>query len=348
MIAEKLRIIKQKSTEPSPILTTSTTQAQQSQAQPQPQQPQGQANEINQITARLNQVRPQIPQIDKLLHLHSKLTTTPPAGTLEMAKKLTDCRNILVNQIEISSSTTTKKSFLMNLSQLNLLIEQVQRLFNSLVSKMKESAGIQNSNVNGNNSSHSQNKAPTTSQTASGSNLYYAKSSTSLSSTSSASSVKSQTSSQKKLTTSPSTTSSYDKLLLQRLSLPPDRKSANIQAQGDNWVKKYVLHGYSNGNTFETKLSHLKWRNRLLLHELKLLKLSSSSLKIHVQEIGLGTLNILISCQNYRFTFKISAKYPYDQLIYRVEHESNCGRPLKEPKTFPFTITTILRNHLSE
>ena len=177
MITEKLRMIKSKSTEPSPVTSASnTTQI--------PSAP----NEIAQITGRLNQIRPQIPQIDKLLLLHSKLTN-PNLGTLDLVKKLTECRNLLVSQVEIISPDYLKKpksaGFLMNLSQLNLLIEQVQRLFNSLVSKMKESAGVggiksTGGSTTGNTSIHIGNIAVVTSSNLSSSNASTTSSNTNL------------------------------------------------------------------------------------------------------------------------------------------------------------------------
>ena len=125
MIAEKLRMIKTKSTEPiisshSQNISNTATNSLSSQ-------------EITQISTRLQQIRPQIPQIDKLLSLHAKLATTPP-NTLEMVKKLTDCRNVLVNQIDsttqqqqqAANKRDTSNSFVMNLSQLNLLIDTLE------------------------------------------------------------------------------------------------------------------------------------------------------------------------------------------------------------------------------
>ena len=111
MIAEKLRMIKAKSVDPvisNSVNSTTTTFNSNPPAAPalnlSPQ-------EIAQISIRLQQIRPQIPQIDKLLLLHSKLTSGAPLNTADMIKKLTDCRNILVNQIEISAAG--RKNFVM-------------------------------------------------------------------------------------------------------------------------------------------------------------------------------------------------------------------------------------------
>lgn len=319
-------MIKSKSTEPSPSLSL------------QPQISSTTFNAINnppvvispqetaQITARLQQIRPQIPQIDKLLLLHSKLTT-PPLNTLEMVKKLTDCRNVLVNQIE---STLAKRAFAMNLGQLNLLIEQVQRLFNSLVAKMKESAGV----------SPALNTTNTKTTVSSGSMSI---SSSSNNSSSSSISMAKSSKSSKTHSTPTASSSEFEKLLLQRLSLPPDEPQKEF-----SWLQRYISFNSSRkSSSFKpTNLKHLKQRNCLLNFELK--QLQSQTKQVHVQESGLGTLSVLITHKGHRFIFQISHKYPYDQLIYRIEPlQSNSAFVLPrhlEPKTFPLTITTILRN----
>ena len=351
MIAEKLRMIKAKSNEPSPIVsntnintvtanvTTNNVSNQTVTLNPQ---------EISQISTRLQQIRPQIPQIDKLLLLHSKLAN-PPLNTLDLTKKLTDCRNILVNQIEISSGNG-RKTFVMNLSQLNLLIEQVQRLFNSLVSKMKESAGVSTTTtatttaitttpvvtVTPGNTTLSSTKI-------SNQNSSSALSSTSSSHNSSNSSISSSSKQQKLKTVVQNNTNNFEKLLLQRLSLPPDITSNSNTA--DTWIKRFITYNSIRKPAVRiANQNHLKQRNRLLNHELKSLKQ-----KYHVQDCGLGILNVLISTETHRFIFQISQKYPYEQLIYRIESKKQSKNTFllpknREPKTFPFTITSILRN----
>lgn len=358
MIAEKLRMIKAKSTEPSPILTaiSNATIITNPILNLTPQ-------EISQISIRLQQIRPQIPQIDKLLLLHSKLIN-PPLSTLEMIKKLTDCRNILVNQIEISVGGG-RKNFVMSLSQLNLLIEQVQRLFNSLVSKMKESAGVSPVLMTTSNSNASVTKSTNTANTT---NTSYATnttntshthtnnpqiSSSALSTTSSlhnsSNSSLSSSSKQKlnlKSSQNSSATNNNNSLLLQRLSLPPDDITTNLDV--DNWLKRLIAFNSARKPAASTiNQKHLKQRNRLLIYELK-----SLNQNYHIQDCGLGNLNVLISKETHRFIFQISQKYPYEQLIYRIETKSNTNNKEavtllpknREPITFPLTITSILRN----
>ena len=391
MIAEKLRMIKQKSTETSPAnnLNAPVSQAQNiSQSQLSPHSisqlqatPSQAALEISHITARLNQIRPQIPQIDKLLNLYTKLTTPPLIGSIEMVKKLTECRNILVNQLELCSVTaanTQKKSFVMNLSQLNLLIEQVQRLFNSLVAKMKESAGITGGIAKNNTTPNTTNtpnphavlntKSSSISSISSGS----LSSGSSITKLSSAKSISVTNVNVRKPT---NINDSIDKLLLKRLSIPQETADAGGTDKYDNWIKNFLFASSKEQTRNNSAKSHLKQRNILILKELKLLK----KFKFIIQEIGFGILNILVSNQNYRFIFQISQKYPYDQLIYRIEqvrdrntkrddirdieilkddhfHNRNTqsnNNPFasfitlpkqREPKTFPFTITNVLRN----
>lgn len=347
MIAEKLRMIKSKSTEPSPILTANNQSNFGNQVLNLTSQ------EITQISTRLHQIRPQIPQIDKLLLLHAKLVN-PPLNTLEMIKKLTDCRNILVNQIEISVGGG-RKNFAMNFSQLNLLIEQVQRLFNSLVSKMKESAGVSpaltTTTAASTTTSSSASKSANTTFSANITNTSgnpAATSSSALSTTSSLhnSSISSILSSSKQkpnLKSSSNTSNSGTTLLLQRLSMPPD-----LSIDFDDWLKRFIVFNSSrNPGVRTTNQRHLKLRNRLLNHELKSLKQS-----YHIQDCGLGNLNVLISTETHRFIFQVSQKYPYEQLIYRIEAKTKTNNKgnvrllpkNREPKTFPLTISSILRN----
>jgi len=365
MIAEKLRMIKSKSTEPSPILTTNSNSTIISNPvlnlTPQ---------EISQISTRLQQIRPQIPQIDKLLLLHSKLVN-PPLNTLEMTKKLTDCRNILVNQIEISVGGG-RKNFVMNLSQLNLLIEQVQRLFNSLVSKMKESAGLSPVLTTTSNSSVSATATKSTStanttnstnttlaaNTPYNSSAAYTPTNNSSSALSTASSLHnssnsslSSSSKQKsnlKSSQNGNATGNNNSSLLQKLSLPPDDITNNLDF--DNWLKRLITFNSARKPAIITiNQKYLKQRNRLLIYELK-----SLNQNYHIQDCGLGILNVLISKETHRFIFQISQKYPYEQLIYRIETKSSSNSKNKEavtllpknrePKTFPLTITSILRN----
>lgn len=368
MIAEKLRMIKSKSTstEPSPTLTNTTNNTNNNINNNNTQVANNQVlnltpQEISQISIRLQQIRPQIPQIDKLILLHSKLVS-PPLNTLEMIKKLTDCRNILVNQIEISVGGG-RKNFVMNLSQLNLLIEQVQRLFNNLVSKMKESAGVSpalttttattSSSVTTNTSNITKSTNTTTATT--NTNTNNLTSSSALSTTSSlhnssntsiSSSSKQKTSSLKSKDNSNNNNNSSS-LLLQRLSLPPDITNNDF----DSWLKRFIAFNSSRKPSIRiTNQKHLKQRNRLLNHELK-----SLNQKYNIQDCGLGTLNVLISTETHRFIFQVAQKYPYDQLIYRIEAKTksnpnnNKGATTllpknREPKTFPLTITSILRN----
>lgn len=349
MIADKLRMIKQKSSEASPTLIHQNNSI--------PLTP----YEIIQITARLNQIKPQIPQIDKLLLLHAKLPSPPPAGTNDMVKKLSDCRNILVHQLEVSDNS--KKLFVMNLTQLNLLIEQVQKLFNSLVSKMKESAGITSGNINNNtnninnsftaNTSNS-NNLPNSNPLLNTNNIFIGNSPlTVASSLSSASSVSSISTINSKIlkksivtNTHSLTAVAFDKILLQRLSLP---SSDDHLVLNDNFITKFILQTEREEEIL-FKNENLKRRNLLIFNELKLLK-NENKIKFCIQEIG-GNLNILISQNNFRFIFKVSQKYPYENLIYKIEPKYRTHHkkdhyylPKKrEPKIFPFTITNILRN----
>ncbi len=139
MIAERLRQIKSKAEQSGrhsgtqssasssqASSTSSSTQSTPSTAQPLSLSP----AEIAQLTTSLNSLRPQIPQIDKLIQLHSKASTAP-----EVLKKLVELRNILVNQIEMAS---VKKSFFLTHAQLSLLTEQIQKVSSHLNSRLKD------------------------------------------------------------------------------------------------------------------------------------------------------------------------------------------------------------------
>lgn len=367
MIAEKLRMIKSKSTEPSPVLSTALTN---SAIPPSP-------HEISQITARLNQIRPQIPQIDKLLLLHSKLPH-PPSSTLDLVKKLTDCRNLLVGQVENISQELGKrlKGFLMNLGQLNLLIEQVQRLFNSLVSKMKESAGVNglktvnnctvnnvsNGNVNNiSNGTSVHNTAITATNNINSSNsnnLLNSASSTSSLSSNPANSANSSASSLTKFKVKPAITTNsqsssndkYEKLLIQRLSLPPDL-SASFNNSSDSYIyNSAILRSRKNPKLKLTNQKHLKQRNILLSKEIQNLRFLSKY-KTRIQDDGLGVICLHVASIQCQYIFRISQKYPFDELVYRIELNNNEKFVLLpkhlEPKTFPISITNIIRNYES-
>lgn len=274
--------------------------------------------------------------------LHSKLAN-PPLNTSEMIKKLTDCRNILVNQIEISSSSSSSsggggKSFVVNLGQLNLLIEQVQRLFNSLVSKMKESAGVISSISNPNPNNNNNNKISSSITASSSISSLHNSSNSSLS-------LSISSNSKQKTSTKSNQNDNFEKILIQRLSLPPDLTN---NQDFDNWLKRFISSSSSRKPAIRTtNQKHLKQRNRLLNHELK-----SLNCKYHIQDCGLGNLNILIPTDQHRFIFQVTQKYPYDQLIYRIEAKTNHNPTVtlvpknREPKTFPLTITCILRNFI--
>ena len=364
MITEKLRMIKSKSTEPSPVTSASnTTQI--------PSAP----NEIAQITGRLNQIRPQIPQIDKLLLLHSKLTN-PNLGTLDLVKKLTECRNLLVSQVEIISPDYLKKpkssGFLMNLSQLNLLIEQVQRLFNSLVSKMKESAGVggiksTGGSTTGNTSIHIGNIAVVTSSNLSSSNASTTSSNnnllnsaSSISSLSTNSSTGSLSKFKVKPTLQTSSSEKYENLLIQRLTLPPDNTSSINSTNTTNSTSnsasarynRALLKSRKNPKLKLTNQKHLKQRNILLAKELKNLRYASKY-RTRIQDGGLGNINLHVTSNECQFIFRISQKYPFDDLLYRIEemdaeNDKYVLLPThKEPKTFPKSITNIIRSYES-
>lgn len=367
MIAEKLRMIKSKSvnttlnistslpTEPSPNSNVNVSNVTNPSVQLSPQ-------EISQVTGRLNQIRPQIPQIDKLLLLHSKLPN-PPVSSIDLVKKLTEFRNVLVNQIELVQVPDTGKrikssssGYLMGLGQLNVLIEQVQRFFNALVSKMKESAGVVGGGGGGvggavkQSSNTVTNLSPTISNTsASSSNSLNSASTTSSRSTLSNSSEGTSSGTLKTKQLKSQVTPNYDKLLLQRLSLPPDGKSLDNNFH-DNYTYRNILR--RNEDSFHLKPTnqrHLKLRNILLSKELENLK---EIYRIKLQDEGLGIINLQISTKTCQFIFKISKKYPYDELIYRIittpDQQNNTRLPKHlEPKKFPISVTNIIRNYES-
>lgn len=353
MISEKLRMIKQKSMENAPVNGISDA-------------------EIAQITARLLQIKPQIPQIDKLLQLYSKLpanTTNSLANSPEMVKKLSDCRNVLFSQLEVVNSKSN--NFIMNLNQLNLLIEQVQRLFNSLVAKMKESAGVSptttiptttspskassttttNTSINKHTPIHSQTTAFSTASTT----LTAAPSLASSSSSSHSASL----SIHKKLKSSASSSSiskssasfSYEKLLLQRLSLP-DTTTTETNNNNNNWLSNFIQNqtAYHHGKRV-TSTRHLKFRNKYVEKELKSLP---GKQRVKIQENEFGFLSLLLqNTRNDRFIFQLSPKYPFDTLIYRIESSETTTDfqkfttlpPKYQPETLPMTVSNILRNY---
>lgn len=357
-------MIKSKSTEPSPTLTINIPNNPVN-----PVIPQGPL-EISQITARLNQIRPQIPQIDKLLLLHAKLPNSP-SSTLDLVKKLTDCRNLLVGQVENASNSQEqqqqqqqqgkrlKNGFLMNLGQLNLLIEQVQRLFNSLVNKMKESAGVSglgaagntgNSAGNTGNIAINGNIAITSNAAVTGNNLSSSITSLSNSSNGSLSKFKVKSSAPSSSTTN-SSNSSYEKLLIQKLSLPPDSISTTAPPNDTFVYNSALLKSRKNHHMLRlTNLKHLKQRNLLLSKEIRNLR-HQCKYKTRIQDDGLGIISLHVISLHCQYIFRIPQRYPFDELVYRIEPMDNNNTKFillpkhLEPKTFPISVTNIIRNH---
>lgn len=145
MIAERLRQIKSKAEQSGRVPSSSSSsnsssavpsaQSTPSSAASQNQQPQQQPlslspAEIAQLNTALAALRSQVPQIDKLIQLHTKMATAP-----EVSKKLIELRNVLVNQIDLAAQ---KKSYFLNMAQLNLLTDQIQKLSAHLNARLKE------------------------------------------------------------------------------------------------------------------------------------------------------------------------------------------------------------------
>ena len=67
------------------------------------------------------------------------------------------------------------------------------------------------------------------------------------------------------------------------------------------------------------------------------------------QEDGQGVLNLLLTSHARQFVFKIAQKYPFDELVYRVEDKEGSGAAVlpknKEPKCYPITVTNIIQNY---
>lgn len=144
LIAERLRQIKSKAEQSGRVPSSSSSSSNSSSAAPSAQSTPSSASqtqsqqqsislspaEIAQINTTLTALRPQIPQIDKLIQLHTKMATAP-----EVSKKLIELRNVLVNQIDLAAQ---KKSYFLNLAQLNLLTDQIQKLSAHLNARLKE------------------------------------------------------------------------------------------------------------------------------------------------------------------------------------------------------------------